>query len=192
MRFGGIMKKLFTKKNILTIPNFLSLLRILMIPVIVWLYLAEKNPCAAAAVVILSGLTDIADGIIARKFNMISDFGKILDPIADKLTQVALIVSLSMTPGYEKMLWLVGLFIVKESIVALLGYITLRNTDSVESAKWYGKLSTFVLYASIIALILFPSLPIWAVYTIIIFSSAVLCLSLVMYTRFFIKILCKQ
>ena len=186
------MKKLFTKKNILTIPNFLSLLRILMIPIIVWLYLAEKNPHAAAAVVILSGLTDIADGIIARKFNMISDFGKILDPIADKLTQVALIVSLSMTPGYEKMLWLVGLFIVKESIVALLGYITLRNTDSVESAKWYGKLSTFVLYASIIALILFPTMPAWTRDTLIIFSSAVLCLSLVMYTRFFIKILCKQ
>ena len=184
------MKKLFTKKNILTIPNFLSLLRILMIPIIVWLYLVEKNPYAAAAVVILSGLTDVADGIIARKFNMISDFGKILDPIADKLTQVALIVSLSMT--YEKMLWLVGLFIVKESIVSLLGYITLRNTDSVESAKWYGKLSTFVLYASIIALILFPSMPAWTTDAIIIFSSAVLCLSLVMYTRFFIKILCKQ
>ena len=184
------MKKLFTKKNILTIPNFLSLLRILMIPVIVWLYLVEKNPYAAAAVVILSGLTDIADGIIARKFNMISDFGKILDPIADKLTQVALIVSL--TYEFHKMLWLVGFFIVKESIVALLGYITLRNTDSVESAKWYGKLSTFVLYASIIVLILFPSMPAWTADTIIIFSSAVLCLSLVMYTRFFIKILCKQ
>lgn len=161
-----------------------------MIPIIVWLYLIEKNPYAAATVVILSGLTDVADGIIARKFNMISDFGKILDPIADKLTQVALIVSLSMT--YEKMLWLVGLFIVKESIVSLLGYITLRNTDSVESAKWYGKLSTFVLYASIIVLILFPSMPAWTADTIIIFSSAVLCLSLVMYTRFFIKILCKQ
>ena len=183
------MKKLFTKKNILTIPNFLSLLRILMIPRILWLYLAEKNPRAASAVIILSGLTDIADGIIARKCNMISDFGKILDPIADKLTQVALIVSISLT--YKKMLWLVALFVIKETIVALLGYITMRNTDSINSAKWYGKLSTFVLYASMIVMILF-ALPNWAVTAFIVLCSVVLCLSLVMYTRFYIKELCKQ
>ena len=183
------MEKLLTKKNILTIPNFLSLLRILMIPIIVWLYLVEKNPRAASAVIILSGLTDIADGIIARKYNMVSDLGKILDPIADKLTQVALIVSLSLT--YKKMLWLVALFAIKESIVALLGYITLRNTDSVNSAKWYGKLCTFVLYASMVAIILFD-LPNGAVNALIVLCSAVLCLSLVMYTRFYIKLLCDK
>lgn len=184
------MKKLLTKKNILTIPNFLSLLRILMIPIIVWLYLVEKNPHAAAAVVILSGLTDVADGIIARKCNMISDLGKILDPIADKLTQITLIASLSLR--YSKMLWLVGLFILKESIMTILGYITLRNTDSVSGAKWYGKLSTFILYASMILMILIPDLSTSVVDALIILCCAILCLSLVMYTRFFVKILCKQ
>ena len=183
------MKKLFTKKNILTIPNLLSLLRILMIPVIVWLYLVEKNPRAASAVIIFSGLTDIADGIIARKFNMVSDFGKILDPIADKLTQVALIVSISLT--YKKMLWLVALFVIKESILALLGYITMRNTDSINSAKWYGKLSTFVLYASMILMVLIPDLPLTIVNILIILCAAILCLSLAMYTRFYVKILCR-
>ena len=182
------MKKLFTKKNILTIPNFLSLLRILMIPVIVWLYLAEKNPRAASAVIILSGLTDISDGLIARKCNMVSDLGKILDPIADKLTQATLILCLSLK--YPEMLWLIILFTTKEFVMALLGYITLRNTDSVNSAKWYGKLSTFVLYASMVAIILF-ALPKWAVNALIILCSAILCLSLIMYTRFYIKLLCK-
>ena len=89
------MNRIFNKKDILTIPNLLSLFRLLMIPVIVWLYVKEKNYYAAAAMVLISGATDIADGIIARKFNMISDFGKILDPMADKLTQGALIICLS-------------------------------------------------------------------------------------------------
>ena len=90
------MNRIFNKKDILTIPNLLSLLRLLMIPVIVWLYVKEKNYYAATGMVILSGATDIADGIIARKCNMVSDFGKILDPIADKLTQAALIICLSL------------------------------------------------------------------------------------------------
>ena len=183
------MKKLFTKKNVLTIPNLLSLLRILMIPFIIWLYVVEENPFAAAVMIFLSGLTDVADGFIARKFNMISDFGKILDPLADKLTQVALIVSISLT--YKKMFWLVVLFVVKETVMALLGYLTMRNNGSVEGAKWYGKLSTFVLYASMIVLILF-SLPNWAVDAIIILCAAVLSLSFAMYTRLYIKALCKQ
>lgn len=183
------MDKLFTKKNILTIPNLLSLLRILMIPVIVWLYIKEKNYRAATAMIILSGITDVADGIIARKFNMVSDLGKILDPIADKLTQGTLIICLSLK--YPKMIWLVALFVAKEFIMALLGYITIRNTDSVNSAKWYGKLSTFVLYASMILMILIPDLPVGIVDTLIVLCAAILCLSLAMYTRFYVRILCK-
>ena len=165
-------------------------MRILMIPVIVWLYLKEKDPRAATAVIILSGLTDIADGIIARKFNMVSDLGKILDPIADKLTQGTLIILLSLK--YPKMLWLIALFTAKEFIMALLGYITIRNTDSVNSAKWYGKLSTFILYTSMILMILIPDLPAAVVDFLIILCAAILCLSLVMYTRFYVKILCRQ
>ena len=183
------MNKLFTKKNILTIPNLLSLLRILMIPIIVWLYISKQNYRAATAVIILSGLTDVADGIIARKFNMVSDFGKILDPIADKLTQGTLIISLSLK--YPKMIWLIALFTAKEFIMALLGYITIRNTDSVNSAKWYGKLSTFVLYASMILMVLIPDLPPTIVNVLIVLCAAILCLSLAMYTRFYVKILCR-
>lgn len=77
------------KNKILTIPNILSFLRLCLIPVIVWLYVDKQDYLWALLVLILSGITDIVDGIIARKCNMISDFGKAFDPIADKLTQMA-------------------------------------------------------------------------------------------------------
>ncbi len=182
------MKRIFNKKDILTIPNFLSLLRLLMIPVIVWLYMKERNYYAATTVVVLSGITDIADGIIARKCNMVSDFGKILDPFADKLTQAALIICLSSK--YPKMIWLAVLLAVKEFIMALLGYITIKIKNSVNSAKWYGKVSNFVLYASMILIILLPDLPISTVNALTILCAAILLLSLIMYIRFYIKILC--
>ena len=184
------MKKIFTKNGILTIPNLLSLLRILMIPFIVWLYIARKNYYGASFMIILSGVTDVADGIIARKCNMVSDFGKILDPIADKLTQGTLFICLSNK--YPDMLWIFALFVAKEFVMALLGYITIRNTDSVNSAKWYGKLSTFILYTSMILLILFPDLPITVVNVLIVLCGFILLLSLTMYTRFYIKLLCKK
>ena len=140
--------------------------------------------------IILSGFTDIVDGFIARKFNMISDLGKILDPIADKLTQGTLIICLSYK--YPKMLFLVMLFVVKECIMALLGYITIRNKNSVNSAKWYGKVSTLVLYAAMIILIFFADLPVITVDFLIISCAGIMMLSLIMYIRFYIKILCEK
>lgn len=184
------MNKIFNKKDILTIPNLLSLARLLMIPVIVWLYIKERNYSAAAGMIILSGLTDVADGIIARKFNMVSDFGKILDPIADKVTQGTIIICLSFK--YPAMIWLVALFIVKEFIMALLGYITIKSMDSVNSAKWYGKVSTLVLYASMILMIFNPDLSIGYVKALNIICAGILSLSLFMYIRFYVKILSKR
>ena len=72
-------------KQILTIPNILSLLRLALIPFIVWSYSIKKF-IASAILIVISGITDVVDGFIARKFNMVSDLGKALDPIADKLT----------------------------------------------------------------------------------------------------------
>lgn len=81
-------------KQILTIPNLLSVFRILLIPLIVWLYCGKQDYLLAAWVLLLSGVTDIADGFIARHFHMVSDLGKVLDPIADKLTQTVALVCL--------------------------------------------------------------------------------------------------
>lgn len=96
------MNKILKKDQILTIPNFLSLVRLLLIPLIIWLYCTAEYRMISVAVIILSGLTDIADGIIARKFHMVSDFGKMLDPIADKMTQGAILLCLAIHNIYER------------------------------------------------------------------------------------------
>ena len=105
------MKKLFEGK-ILTIPNLLSLLRLCLIPLFVWAYLIRQDPLLTVGLLILSGLTDIADGFIARHFQMISDLGKVLDPLADKLTQAAMLVCL--TSRFPLMLIPFGMMVVKE------------------------------------------------------------------------------
>ena len=83
-----------TENKILTIPNLLSLFRLILIPVIIWLYWFRKDYFPAGVLLIISGLTDLADGYIARHFNAVSNIGKILDPIADKLTQAAMLFCL--------------------------------------------------------------------------------------------------
>ena len=91
------MKK-FTKKEIFSIPNIMGYFRILLIPVFCYLYItaeSEREYLYAAFVVLISSLTDLFDGKIARRFNMITELGKALDPIADKLTHGALAVCLA-------------------------------------------------------------------------------------------------
>ena len=80
--------------RIITVPNLLSFFRFCLIPVIIWSYCVKKNPLLAGEILLLSGLTDLADGYIARRFHRISNLGKILDPVADKLTQAAMLICL--------------------------------------------------------------------------------------------------
>ena len=90
------MHRIFNKDQVLTIPNLLSVIRLALIPLIVWLYVGKQAYSAAVIVILISGATDIIDGAIARRFHMVSDLGKILDPIADKLTQGAVILCLAV------------------------------------------------------------------------------------------------
>lgn len=184
------MHRLFQKDQICTIPNLLSLVRLAMIPVIGWLYSEQGNGLAAALMIVLSGLTDIADGIIARKFHMVSDFGKILDPIADKLTQAALIACL--IARYDWMLWLFVLFAAKEVIMGINGLVVIRKKNVVNSAQWFGKLTTAVLYATMILLFLFPDIPASAANGMILLCAAVILLSLMKYLLFYRKLLSSQ
>lgn len=161
-----------------------------MIPVIVRLYCVEQRYRAAVVVILLSGLTDIADGIIARKFNMTSDFGKILDPIADKLTQAALIICL--ISKYKLMIPLIIEFIVREFIMLILGHITIRRKDSVNSSQWFGKLTTVMLYAVMMILILFPQIHLWAANTLIAMCGVAMLLSFIGYARFYKKFLSQK
>ena len=147
-----------TKKNgILTIPNLLSFFRLCLIPIIVWLYSTEDGNHDALALLILSGLTDVADGIIARKCGMVSDFGKAFDPIADKLTQLAMLFCLCKR--FPRMLMPFVVLIIKEITAGILGLVTIQKTDSVPSAVWHGKLTTLLLYTVIGLHLLWNGIP---------------------------------
>lgn len=182
-----MQSKHLKKENILTIPNLLSLIRILLIPLIIWFYCAQKAYMHTFIVIAISGFTDIIDGKIARKFDMVSDVGKVLDPIADKLTQAALVICL--IARYPWMWALLALFAVKECLMLLWGYLTLKSTDTINGAKWYGKLSTVVLYAVMMILILFVDIPQAGATVLMLLCGGMMLLSLVMYGRFYHAIL---
>ncbi len=176
-----------TKKDIFTIPNLLSLFRLLLIPVIVYVYLSLKKPFIAFILLVVSGISDILDGIIARKFDMVSDFGKFLDPLADKLTQFAVIVCLMF--AFKWLIFVVALIAVREVSMLTLGSIVLKKTDTVNSAKWYGKLSTVVIYATISILLVFPSISKELQVVLFALGVCVIALSFIGYMVFYTKLL---
>ena len=147
------------KKEIWTIPNILSLFRLVIIPVYVTIYTNARcstDYFIAAAILAVSCLTDLVDGKIARHFNMISTLGKILDPLADKLTQLALILCLAIK--YPFLWYLVGLFVVKESFQLIAGGINLKRGRMLKGALISGKICTTVLFVSLIIMVMTPTL----------------------------------
>ena len=179
-------RRLLTKEQIFTVPNFMSLFRLALIPFIIWIYLRGSYD-VAAALVLLSALTDILDGVIARKFNMVSDLGKVLDPICDKLTHAALLFCLLTRYVY---IWiLLALLAFKELFTAALGAIAIRRRGKVHSAKWYGKLCTVVFEASMVFLMVFPGLPERVVMGTLLLCILVMLFALAMYTVFFLRVI---
>ena len=141
-------------KSNFTIPNMISAFRILLIPIFVLLYFSNIEHCYfyAFIVIVLSSISDIADGIIARKFNMISDLGKVLDPIADKLTQLALVLILCFK--HPTLMPVFFVLFTKELLTAVAAAIWFKKGLKPISAKWWGKVSTALLYASFMYYIL--------------------------------------
>ena len=137
-----------SENKILTVPNLLSLFRLILIPVIVWLYWYRKDYFLAGALLILSGLTDLADGYIARHFNAVSNVGKILDPIADKLTQAAMLFCL--VTRFPLMAAPFGFLVIKELFIGTTGLLMIRKTGKVVGADFHGKVATTLLYAMMI------------------------------------------
>ena len=147
------------KKEILTIPNLLSMFRLVLIPVYIAIYLNAKNAAdyyLAAGILAVSCLTDMIDGKIARHFNLISSFGKILDPLADKATQFTLIICLNIK--YRFLWYLVILFVLKESFQLIAGGINLHKGRMLKGALISGKVCTTVLFVSLIILVMLPNL----------------------------------
>lgn len=158
LRRWGDKMKLSTdwRKEIQTIPNLLSIFRIFLLPIYLY-FVLRQSFYIAGAVIVVSGLSDYLDGVIARRYNQVTDLGKVLDPFADKLTQLFLILSMAW---YRPWLWLLfGLFLIKEGFMFVAGLIGLSKNIKLSGAKWYGKVATAVIYVGMILLLLFPELP---------------------------------
>lgn len=166
------------------LPNALTVVRLLLIPFIIF-YIFTGNYILAFIFFTISGITDIADGFIARKFNLVSNFGKLMDPLADKLTQISTLASLvfaNMIP-----VWILAIVFLKEFIM-ICGASFLYGKDVVVYSKWYGKLATVLLYIAIVISLLlkqFEIVGIWQCIDLVIFTFALLStiFSLIMYIK---------
>lgn len=170
------------KKEVFTIPNLLSLFRLVLIPVYVVIYLNATQMheyFLAGTILAVSCLTDMIDGKIARRFNMISTVGKILDPIADKLTQFTLTLCLSIK--YPILRFVLVLFVIKEGFQGIMGLINLRKGKMLPGALLAGKVCTTALFLSLIVLVLLPDLRPEIVNTIALMDTAFLSYSFVTY-----------
>ncbi|MBQ3408070.1 MAG: CDP-diacylglycerol--glycerol-3-phosphate 3-phosphatidyltransferase [Clostridia bacterium] len=129
------------------IPNMLTLLRFVFIPFII-LSLYYNNFILAFILLTISSLTDILDGFIARKCNLVTDFGKLMDPLADKATQLTILITLALKHTIP--FWILCIIALKE-FVMIAGASFLYGKDMVVSSKWYGKLTTVVFYCAIVS-----------------------------------------
>lgn len=147
------------KKEVLTIPNLLSIFRLLLIPVYMVIYLKAqetKDYIIAGVILALSCLTDLVDGKIARKFNMITSLGKFLDPLSDKITQFTLILCLAIR--YPVLWSILSLFVIKELFQLIAGALAAHHGYILKGALFTGKVCTTILFISLVALVVFPKL----------------------------------
>jgi cardiolipin synthase len=170
----------------LTIPNLLSYLRLALIPLIVWLYCVQRSYTAAAWTMAVSAATDIIDGWIARHFKLVTDWGKIIDPIADKLTQIAICFCLAWR--FVPVRFMLVLLVLKEIYMGIIGLVFIHKTDSVEGAVWYGKLTTVLFFFTSLFLILFPAMPLPFVIALVSLESASIILSMILYTSRYLRL----
>lgn len=129
------------------IPNALTIVRFILIPFII-LYIVQDEYIEAFIFLTISGLTDVLDGFIARKFNFITNFGKLIDPLADKATQLCILVTLALKDIIP--MWILVIVFIKE-FVMVAGASFLYGKELVVSSKWYGKLATVLFYIAIVS-----------------------------------------
>lgn len=174
------------KQELFTIPNLLSAFRLLLIPVYIHIYrnaACQADYFLAGAILAASCLTDLVDGKIARHFHMITTVGKILDPLADKLTQLSLTVCLSIR--YPILRPVLVLFLVKECFQLFAAIVNFRKGKALDGALMAGKVCTAVLFLSLITLVLFPDLNPALVDMIAVTDAAFLTVAFVQYNLAF-------
>lgn len=186
----------------MNIPNALSILRILLIPVYAYVYLTAPDEISATdpagyasyiwagGILVFSGLTDMLDGIIARKFNQITKLGRILDPLADKLTQT--VVTITLAIRHPKWVLLPVIYILKELLMLIGGVVLIRKFRDLAPSKWFGKMATGVFYTATVLLVAVPILPDWCKWILIFAILATLIFAFFMYFPLFFRYFRKE
>ncbi|MBR6569845.1 MAG: CDP-alcohol phosphatidyltransferase family protein [Clostridia bacterium] len=165
-------------QQVFTVPNLLSVLRIILIPWILVAYL-DGAVMKCAFLIVISGLTDLADGWIARHWGAVSNVGKVLDPVADKLTLAALLAML--LSEHRLMLLPLAVLVIRETLMACTGIASVLCTREVRSARWHGKVTTLLLYATAFVHILWQEMPLPVSNSMIVICTLAQLISLVMY-----------
>ena len=141
------------KNKCLTVPNILSLIRIMLVVAFCVCYFNERLKTASLYILLLSGLTDMMDGYIARKYNQVSNLGKVLDPFADKLFTVSTIICFCINGIVP--VWIAVIIFAKELFMLVGGSVLYKKTKAVIPSKWYGKVTTMLFFMTfILALVL--------------------------------------
>lgn len=175
-------------KDLMTIPNAISFTRILLITPFVAFFIKEMY-VAAAVTVGISGLSDLFDGMIARKFNQESELGKVLDPLADKLTLIAVGICLIFIEPY--VLPLMIIMVAKDVLMIIGGTIVINQGVIPPKASWYGKVSTFMFYISVAMVVLMAILGYkneTLTFTVLGVTAGMMIFSLINYAIIFFKI----
>lgn len=178
------------KRDYFTIPNLMGYFRILIIPVFLWLYYHARSTneyVVSFVVLFLSYLTDFFDGKIARKLNCVTDFGKMLDPFADKLTQCAIAIAVLFKVPNVK--YFLILFVCKEFYMGVMGLYILKKYNVLHGAQFYGKAYTWVVDFGIMALLFFTNMSSSVANGIIVFMIAVLILTWILYLKFHFNVI---
>lgn len=185
------------KKKYLTIPNALSVFRMLLIPVFAVFYMKASAQehiyyVYAALALVLSGLTDLFDGYIARRLNQITDLGKILDPLADKLTQLTVVISVAIKLQSLPLAAALMIFVVKEVLMLIGGFVMLCRHITIQGSKWYGKVATAIFYVVMAAIALFDGMPRKAALLLIGIAAVFMLFAFSQYIREYFRILRKN
>lgn len=178
--------KHFDKKELFSIPNLMCYFRIILIPVYCYMYITAETPkdyLWATVIVLISALTDLFDGQIARRFNMVTEFGKVLDPVADKINHAAMAVCVATK--YPFMWALLALMVVKEGYMAYQGMRFLGKNKMMDGAMWFGKVCTATLFVGLVLLFFWFNMPVGVANGIILIMMCVMVFTFVKYVMYY-------
>lgn len=174
----------------LTIPNILTCIRLCLMPVFLTVYFSPlpEAKYISMGVLAFSFITDVLDGFIARRFNMISNLGKILDPAADKVMQITVLICIALSQ--RELLWVVVVLLIKELLMGAGAFIVFKRNKKVVSSNWFGKVSCFLSVAASLVL-LFADIPKYVEFTCAVIIVAVNAAAFISYIAEYVKYLKK-